>query len=102
MEHQSNIIELKHIKKQFSDNGFVAVGYISFITFGRDGLVTDQRRGVNTADPIDCPLQLHSNGTRGNRSHCLEAAWPAIAEEVFVDVKGNHGQALIRLRELHE
>ena len=25
MEHQSNIIELKHIKKQFSDNGFVAV-----------------------------------------------------------------------------
>ena len=25
MDHQANIIELKHIKKQFSDNGFVAV-----------------------------------------------------------------------------
>ena len=88
--------------EKIPDNCFVIFTNGAFITLGGNRIIADQRSRFYTTQTVDRTLKLNRKGTSGNSCHRLESAGFAVMKKMLMDIKGNHGQALFRLRQMHK
>ena len=91
---------LHFVLEEVADDCLVFGRNAPFIAFGGDGSIADQSCGPNASDPVNGMLQLHGISTGRDCYHRLEAARLTVVQIVLVNVEGDHGQALLCLRQM--